>query len=124
MAKAIKPKEDFWLAFDYKTSANWVLGETVNQINRLLKHQKTKIQISVDELTDPLHQGLLCKKHRTMTNKYERDLNNDKLSLHEEQTAEKWEQIEEEVMECNDCEVGTDDNPITHFSLIKENGNG
>lgn len=119
MAKAIKPKEDFWLAFDYKTSADWVLGETVNQINRLLKHHKTKIQISVDELTDPLHWGLLCKKHRTIKNKYERDLNNDKLSLHEEQTAEKWEQIEEEVMECDDCVIGTDDHPITHFSLRK-----
>ena len=32
MAKAIKPKEDFWLAFDYKTSAEWVLEETVKQI--------------------------------------------------------------------------------------------
>ena len=45
MAKAIKPKEDFWLAFDYKTSADWVLEETVKQINRLLKHHKTKIRI-------------------------------------------------------------------------------
>lgn len=121
MAKAIKPKEDFWLAFDYKTSADWMLGETVTQINRLLKHHKTKIKIDCDELTMPLHDGLLCKKHKTIRDKYQRDLNNDKLSLHEEQTAEKWEQIEEDVMECDDCELGTDDNPIIHFSLIKEN---
>ena len=121
MAKAIKPKEDFWLAFDYKTSADWVLEETVKQINRLLKHHKTKIKIDCDELTMTLHDGLLCKKHKTMRDKYQRDFNNDKLSLHEEQTAEKWEQIEEDVMECDDCEIGTDDNPIIHFSLIKEN---
>ena len=27
------------------------------------------------------------------------------------------EKIEEEVMECDDCVIGTDDDPITHFSL-------
>tara|TARA_R110001592_G_scaffold41456_5_gene135212 strand:+ start:3438 stop:3806 length:369 start_codon:yes stop_codon:yes gene_type:complete len=121
MAKAIKPKEDFWLTFDFKTSADWGVENTVEQINRLLKHHKTKIQINCDELTDPIHDGLLCKKHKTIRDKYQRDLNNDKLSLEEEQTSEKFEQIQEEIMECDDCEVGTDDNPITHFSLIMEN---